>query len=118
MRKIPLPPGKDEPVGATTPYERIRPPRMPRGAYAANHHPHELSGEPPGLVINPDDAVGMRLHPDVSRLTGCCGISAINGPNLVCDTCGAELAVHQADCYGENQMTLLAEAVILSYSHG
>ncbi|WP_132504054.1 hypothetical protein [Nonomuraea diastatica] len=117
MRKIPLPPGKEEPVGATTPYERIRPPRTPRGAYSANHHPCELSGEPAGLVIHPDDSVGMRLHPDVSRLTGCCGISAVNGANLVCAACCAELAIHQADCYGENQVTLLAEAVIRSYAH-
>ncbi|MEO3890416.1 hypothetical protein [Nonomuraea sp. B5E05] len=117
VRKIPLPPYKEQPVDATVWYERIKQPRMPRGTYAANHHPYEFSGEPPGLVIHPDDAVGMRPHPDICRLTGCCGVSGITGPNLVCAACGAELAVHQADCHTENQMTLLVEAVILSHAH-
>ncbi|GAA1637709.1 hypothetical protein GCM10009733_038530 [Nonomuraea maheshkhaliensis] len=117
VRKIPLPPWKEPPEGATEWYERIKEPRMPRGTYAANHRPGEFSGEPPGLVIHPGDAMGTRLHPDASRITGCCGINTQGGlPNLVCEGCGAELAVHQADCYTENQVTLVAEAVILSYA--
>lgn len=116
VRKIPLPPEKDAPAEVTTRTDRIRPPRMPRGTYAANLHPDEFSGEPPGLVIHPDDTIGMRLHPDISRLSGCCGINDVDGlPNLVCAGCGAELAVHQADCYGQNQVTLRTDAVILSY---
>lgn len=115
-RKIPLPPPNYNSVaGAATPADRIQPPRMPRGAYSANHHPEEFSGDPPGLVIHPDDAVGMLLHPDASRLGGCCGISDMGGPNLVCAGCGVDLATHQADCYGLNQITLVADAVILSY---
>ncbi|MFG1706991.1 hypothetical protein ACFLIM_27735 [Nonomuraea sp. M3C6] len=37
--------------------------------------PREFSIEPPGLVIDPDDAIGMRLHPDGFRISGCCGMS-------------------------------------------
>ncbi|NBE93392.1 hypothetical protein FE391_29805 [Nonomuraea sp. KC401] len=116
-RKIPLPPYKEQPVDATAWHERIKQPRMPRGTYAANHPPPGSRRSPPGLVIHPDDAVGTRLPPDVSRLTGCCGISGVVGPNLVCAACGAEIAFHQADRHTENQVTLLAEAVILSYAH-
>ncbi|MFC5818146.1 hypothetical protein [Nonomuraea harbinensis] len=116
VRRIPLPPAHYTAIaGATVPTDRIQPPRMPRGTYAANHRPEEFSGEPPGLVIHPDDAVGMLLHPDRSRVGGCCGISEIDGPNLVCAGCGTDLATHQADCYGQNQITLVADAVILSH---
>ena len=68
-------------------------PACPAGTNAAHHRPGEFEQEPPGLVIHPDDAIGMRVHPGISHLSGCCGISPVEGRlNLVCESCGAELA--------------------------
>ncbi|MFG1948788.1 hypothetical protein [Nonomuraea sp. NPDC048826] len=45
-----------------------------------------------------------------------CGISDVDGPDLVRAGCGADLATHQAGCHARNQITLPADAVTLSYA--
>lgn len=78
------------------------PPRMASGTYAqeAEH----------GLVLNPDDVVGTRPHPDPRRTNGCCRLDGLDGPNLVCAGCGVEVAVQQSDCWTQQQVTLLTDA--------
>lgn len=57
------------------------------------------------IVIHPDDAPSLQVHPDSSRLGGCCGPFGDNGPNRVC-ACGAEVATLMADCYGPHELHL------------
>lgn len=94
------PPVVEEPPGSSA----FVAPRMPRGSYADSE---ELGG----LVLNPDDVVGTRLHPDPGRRNGCCRLDGLNGPNLVCATCGAETATQQSDCWTQQQIVILPDAV-------
>ncbi len=50
------------------------------------------------VTINPGDARGVRLHPDLERAHGCCGLAYMNGlANLCCTCCGAEVGMVMAD---------------------
>ncbi|MBO4209109.1 hypothetical protein GSF22_24380 [Micromonospora echinofusca] len=55
------------------------------------------------IVVHPDDASTLRLHPEGDRLIGCCGPNGTEGSNQVCP-CGAEVATLMADCYGPNEL--------------
>ncbi|MEV5764237.1 hypothetical protein AB0L34_06660 [Micromonospora sp. NPDC052213] len=57
------------------------------------------------IVIHPDDAPSLQLHPDFTRRTGCCGLDGERGPNRVC-RCGAEVATLMADCTGAHELHL------------
>lgn len=57
------------------------------------------------IVIHPDDAPSLQLHPDFTRRTGCCGLDGKRGPNRVC-RCGAEVATLMADCTGAHELHL------------
>ncbi|MFE7594835.1 hypothetical protein ACFU6K_36075 [Kitasatospora sp. NPDC057512] len=48
------------------------------------------------VVLHPDDASGLRMHPDW-RHVGCCGTTGRGGPNRLCP-CGAEVATLVSDC--------------------
>ncbi|MFB9368296.1 hypothetical protein ACWCYY_29985 [Kitasatospora sp. NPDC001664] len=63
------------------------------------------------FVLNPDDLPGAALHPDEDRLDGCCRLDGLNGPNLVCAACGAEVGTRTSDCWTRNQVLLDASAV-------
>ena len=52
-----------------------------------------------GYVVNVDDVVNTRLTEDSKRLNGCCGLDGLDGPNLLCERCGAEVAVKKTDCW-------------------
>jgi len=51
------------------------------------------------VLVHPDDVRSLRLHPDLTRLNGCCRLDGLDGPNLVCEGCGAEIATEQNDCW-------------------
>lgn len=80
------------------------PPLVPRGAYAVSPH----SG---AFVLHPDDVSGTVEHPDRGRLSGCCGLDGLDGPNLVCSACGAEVATRRSDCWGQQVTALGPDAV-------
>ncbi|RJL31197.1 hypothetical protein [Bailinhaonella thermotolerans] len=111
VRLPPLVPGENE-AG------RIRPPRVPRGAWALNLHPDEGLYEPRGVVIHPGDITGTRRHPDPDRLgVACCrGPSGTDGPNLICSVCEADVAAEQGDCWTQNQVVLDLPRVIHSFT--
>jgi len=52
-----------------------------------------------GFVVNVDDVVQTRLTTAGKRLAGCCGLDGMDGPNLLCDQCGAEVAIKKTDCW-------------------
>ncbi len=56
--------------------------------------------EPAGqLLINCEDAINTKYHPDQSRLVGgCCGLDGSNGMNLVCLN-GHEVGTMRSDCW-------------------
>lgn len=100
VREEPLPPPAEAAPGGGT----LLPPRMSRGSYASGE---ELGG----LLLNPGDITGVRPHPDPGRRNGCCGLAGLDGPNLVCAQCGAEVATQQSDCWTEQRIVLLPDAV-------
>jgi hypothetical protein len=101
VAEVPLPP----PVVEDAPGPGgFLPPRMAHGHYANSE---ELGG----FVLNPDDVAGTSLHPDPRRPKGCCRLDGLDGPNLVCARCGSEIATQQSDCWSQQQITILPDAV-------
>lgn len=49
--------------------------------------------------INLADARHLRHTDDSRRLNGCCGLDGLDGPNLVCETCGEAVATERSDCW-------------------
>lgn len=88
-------------------------PRVRQGTFARDPEPFGPPFEPlPGnprivvsagpkgtVLVHPDDVLGLRRHPDPRRLNGCCRLDGLDGPNLVCGGCGAEIATEQSDCW-------------------
>ncbi|MFI6481169.1 hypothetical protein ACIBH1_24780 [Nonomuraea sp. NPDC050663] len=72
------------------------PPYVPEGPGARTHVP---AGPAFTVLVHPDDVRSLRLHADPGRLNGCCGYDGVDGPNLVCEGCGAEIATEQNDCW-------------------
>lgn len=100
VTEVPLP----APVTATaTGLDASMPARLPRGNYAD-------SEQQAGFVLNPDDVTGASAHPDPGRRNGCCGLDGLDGPNMVCASCGAEIATQQSDCWTQQQITILRDA--------
>ena len=60
---------------------------------------HGSAGPVGTIILHPEDIQGVRRHSDRSRLNGCCDLDGTDGPNLVCATCGAEVATQQTDCW-------------------
>lgn len=52
-----------------------------------------------GYVANVDDVLNTRLTEVARRLAGSCGLDGMDGPNLLCDQCGAEVAIKKTDCW-------------------
>jgi hypothetical protein len=65
------------------------------------------------VLINPDDLLVHRLHPDPSRRNGCCGLDGTDGPNLVCN-CGNEIGTESSDCWTARVVRLEPLAVARS----
>lgn len=82
------------------------PARMTSGTYA-------VGPEMNGFVLNPDDVKSTDLHPDLHRQAGCCGLDGLHGPNLICARCGAEVGTKESDCWTQQQVVMLPEAVKL-----
>ncbi|MFD4668906.1 hypothetical protein ACFWNN_04175 [Lentzea sp. NPDC058450] len=88
-------------------------PRLDRGTFALDPDPfgppsepspdnpqiHVWAGPRETVLIHPEDARNLRRHRDRSRLNGCCDLDGLDGPNLVCGNCGAELATERSDCW-------------------
>ncbi|WP_433463533.1 hypothetical protein [Spirillospora sp. CA-128828] len=99
--EVPLPPPVNEELRGP---REFLPTRMPQGTFA-------IAPEIGGFVLCPDDLTGVDLHPDSRRRNGCCGLDGLDGPNLICAGCGAEVATKQSDCWSQQQVTLLPAAV-------
>jgi hypothetical protein len=98
---VPLPPPVVEEAPGPSGF---LPPRMPHGSYAA-------SEELRGIVLNPHDVVGTEPHPDPDRRNGRCGLDGLEASNLICAGCGSEIATQQSDCWSQQQITILPNAV-------
>ncbi|MFF9607408.1 hypothetical protein ACF1GY_34865 [Streptomyces sp. NPDC014684] len=105
LREVPMPP----PVTEEASGHRFLPPLMPRGSYAVSPHTGVF-------VLNPDDISKVARHPDRGRLNGCCGLAGLDGPNLVCDACGTEVATQQSDCWSQQLIALVPDAVTTTFS--
>ena len=103
ITETPLPAPATEETRGT---REFLPARMTSGTYAA-------SLEMNGFVLNPDDVKSTDLHPDPHRQGGCCGLDGLNGPNLICARCGAEIGTKESDCWTQQQVVMLPEAVSL-----
>lgn len=53
----------------------------------------------PESWVNLDDVLSTVLHTkNCTRLSGCCGLDGVDGPNRVCG-CGAEVGTERSDCW-------------------
>ncbi|MER7461285.1 hypothetical protein [Streptomyces sp. NPDC097981] len=110
VREVPPPPESQTWAPYEAPVEPC-PPRMAPGTFARDPEPSRFSwpaapkgfrpprgtaGPQQGVVLSPGDIRGV--EPIERRRTGCCGPMGIDGPNLACAGCGAEVAVEAADC--------------------
>ncbi|GAA4238340.1 hypothetical protein GCM10022254_53880 [Actinomadura meridiana] len=103
LREIPYPDQVPAPGGPGQ-----APPRIPRGAFTRDPTPsgppqapleHDPRVQASAVLVHPEDVRGLRHHPDRRRLNGCCRLDGCDGPNLVCATCGTEIATEQNDCW-------------------
>ena len=49
--------------------------------------------------IHANDKTGMKMTQQDSRTNGCCGPDGCDGPNMLCATCGHEVATAKFDCW-------------------
>jgi hypothetical protein len=105
VREVPLP----DPDDARAPYEmpdgQECPPRMRPGTFAVDR------GAGSSVVLCPADVRDLRPIHGKGRRNGCCGPDGMDGPNLACAGCGAEVATESADCWTWQQVVLLPTAV-------
>ena len=69
------------------------------------------------FVVNLDDLIGTKYHPDKKRLEGCCGYSDSEGPNLTCE-CGIEVGSELSDCWVPRMAYLSPKSTELMYPYG
>lgn len=62
------------------------------------------------LIINKANLINCLDHPDRGRLSGCCGLDGIDGPNKVCIN-GHEIGTEISDCWIANAFLFEKEAV-------
>lgn len=65
------------------------------------------------IVINPRDGRDMEPHPDPWRNNGCCARAGLDGPNLRCPNCHAEVATVRDDCWSVVELRFEPAAVLL-----
>ncbi|QGQ18008.1 hypothetical protein GC089_00420 [Cellulomonas sp. JZ18] len=102
-------------------------PSVPVGTFAVDPEPfgapyvpgpggHRVPGGPAGcVVLHPAESLAVRRHHDGYRLAGCCARDGMQGPNLLCDACGAEVGTLRDDCWvAESGVWLDPQAVATS----
>lgn len=98
LRQVPFPPTPEKFTG-----DRLGLPLLDQGTFA-------ISPATRSIVLHPDDAPGTLPHTAPGRNNGCCGPDGLDGPNLLCGGCGAEVAIQQTDCWLEHLIAVAPEA--------
>lgn len=83
-------------------------PLVPQGFFSINSK--EYWNADGRFVVNLADLVSTKHHSDGRRLSGCCGLDGLDGPNLVCAN-GHEVGTEKSDCWMPHAAVLL-ETVI------
>ena len=86
-------------------------PHIPAGYYW-NVDKEFFTGTKGKWVINIADILLRKLHHEVRRLSGCCGLDGCDGPNLV-DSSGNEVGTERSDCWMPHCVILEPERVRL-----
>ena len=100
------------------------PPRMAPGTYAVDDEPfgppyaptgegrYHVSGGPRNtFVLASGDVVGTVPVSNRAQRNGCCGPDGMDGPNLQCAQCSAQVATEVADCWTWQEVRLYPDAV-------
>lgn len=113
VREVPLPD-----IGeAVAPYQLVSeddaempecPPRMTPGTFAVAEPVEAQTG---GFVLARADVTGTKYTGIRLRMSGCCGPSGADGPNLLCAGCGAEVGTESSDCWTVHEVVLEPAAV-------
>ncbi|MFF5588095.1 hypothetical protein [Streptomyces hygroscopicus] len=101
LQGVPMPPAAKKVEG-----HRVAPPRVSQGTYA-------ISPKTGMIILHPGDLPGTAPHPDRGRRNGCCGLDGLDGPNLVCRGCGAEVATQQSDCWTDHLVAAAPDTVTI-----
>ena len=87
-------------------------PTVPPGSWALDPDPMfwDSAGRPTTTkgcaVLNATDMLDLTPHPDLRRNSGCCGHDGLDGPNVVCPSCGNEVATLRDDCWSYVEVRL------------
>ncbi|WP_157469362.1 hypothetical protein [Gemmata sp. SH-PL17] len=68
---------------------------LPEGCCWRDARPGKSCGR---FLLNLRDMVNTGYHPDGRRVSGCCGLSGIDGVNTLCAN-GHEVATESSDCW-------------------
>jgi hypothetical protein len=49
--------------------------------------------------LHPIDVLAAEVVTDTARLSGCCGLDGLNGPNMRCMACNEDVGTRQSDCW-------------------
>jgi hypothetical protein len=79
-------------------------PAVPRGFFAISND-DSSTGRPNCALINMEDVLNTRYHPDARRHQGCCGRDGCDGPNLLCAN-GHEVGTERSDCWMSHAVAL------------
>lgn len=126
LREVPLP----DPADLRAPYEMDDgepcPPHVAAGTFAYDPEPSAFAwtearedgavvgvrgGPRNSVVLNAADVIGLKPITHLGRRNGCCGPDGMDGANLACARCGAEVAIESADCWTLQDVVLDPEAV-------
>ena len=81
---------------------------LPTGFYTiGDEFFHSAQGH---YILNMQDVINLRDHPDSSRFSGCCQLDGLNGVNKVCEN-GHEIGTECSDCWMPHSIHMSPEAV-------
>ncbi len=64
----------------------------------------------PEYWLHPADVQGVEPVSDPARLNGCCGLDGLDGPNMQCANCNAEVGTRKSDCWTADVFIPLGDA--------
>ena len=71
-----------------------------------------FTGTKDKLIINLNDLINIKNHPDFKRLNGCCGLDGLDGLNKVCVQ-GHEIGTAKEDCWMPHCVIFETSRIIL-----
>lgn len=82
---------------------------LPQGSFMINQGDYATQNKG-WILINKNDLIHCKNHPDSYRTVGCCGMDGMQGMNKIC-MCSNEVATERSDCWMAHYTSLNPERV-------